>query len=61
MFVERRIGVRDLRQRRIFPTFGGQEVVEEATERLTEIDNGWLSVLAPKERHAFTAALRRFR
>jgi DNA-binding MarR family transcriptional regulator len=58
-YVTRELNVFDLRMRRVYPTFDGQQVVEEAAERLTELDRGWLSLLAPAERRAFTAVVRR--
>jgi DNA-binding MarR family transcriptional regulator len=58
-YVEREIDIRDLRRRRIWISRDGQEVVEEAAERLDGIDRAWLGALDKRERTAFTAALRR--
>jgi DNA-binding MarR family transcriptional regulator len=58
-YVERQIDVLDLRQRKIWLTSQGQVALEDATERLTEIDRGLLTGLEPHDRHLFTASLRR--
>ena len=58
-YIEREIDLRDLRRRRIWISRNGQEVVEEANERLNGVDKGWLSMLEPRERPGFTAALKR--
>jgi DNA-binding MarR family transcriptional regulator len=58
-YVERPISPRDLRVRRIFPTFPGQEVVEAARPRLDEVDRGWLSGIEAAGRPAFLAGLHR--
>jgi DNA-binding MarR family transcriptional regulator len=58
-YVERELDIRDLRRRRIWITYGGQAALEDAAQRLQEIDNGWLASLKPAERHQFTASLRR--
>ena len=59
-YVTREMNRLDLRKRRLWMTSPGQVVFEEAKERLTSIDTGWLSVLDPKGRPFFTAALRTF-
>jgi DNA-binding MarR family transcriptional regulator len=48
----------DLRRRRLWLTQPGRVVLEEAKERLTEIDRGWLSRIERHSRPFFTAALR---
>ena len=58
-YIEREIDIRDLRRRRIWISRDGQEVIEEATARLSAIDTGWLSMLDPRERQQFTSGLRR--
>jgi DNA-binding MarR family transcriptional regulator len=58
-YVERPINPRDLRLRRIFPTFPGQEVLEEAKPKIEAVDSGWLSAIDAPRRPAFVADLRR--
>ena len=58
-YVDRPISHRDLRVRRVFPSFPGQELVEAAKPRLAEADKGWLSAIEAEERPAFLAGLRR--
>jgi DNA-binding MarR family transcriptional regulator len=58
-YVERQTDIYDLRRRRIWISANAQRALEDATERLTDIDHGWLSSLAPFDRHCFTASLRR--
>jgi DNA-binding MarR family transcriptional regulator len=58
-YVERPIYQGDLRVRRIFPTFAGQELVEAAKVKMDEIERGWLSAIDARERPAFVAAVRR--
>jgi DNA-binding MarR family transcriptional regulator len=58
-YVDRPISPMDLRTRRIFLSFPGQEMVEAAKPRLDEVDTGWLSGIEAAERPLFLAALRR--
>jgi DNA-binding MarR family transcriptional regulator len=57
-YISREINRLDLRKRRLWISQPGQVVLEEAKERLTAIDNGWLSALDPHTRPFFTSALR---
>jgi DNA-binding MarR family transcriptional regulator len=57
-YVMREMNELDLRKRRLWISHPGRVVLEEAKERLTLIDAGWLSTLAPHARPFFTAALR---
>src|SRR4051812_13715897 len=58
-YIEREIDIRDLRRRKVWISGNGQQIVEEATERLSRIDAAWLRTLAPRDGRIFTAALRR--
>jgi DNA-binding MarR family transcriptional regulator len=58
-YVEREMDIMDLRRRRLWVSSQGQLALEDATERLTEIDRGLLGCLAPHDRHSFTASLKR--
>jgi DNA-binding MarR family transcriptional regulator len=59
-YVSRELNQLDLRKRRIWISWTAQQIVEDLTEQITKVDNGWLSPLEPRhERPAFVAALRR--
>jgi DNA-binding MarR family transcriptional regulator len=58
-YIEREIDIRDLRRRRIWISANGQQVVEEAAAQLSAVDGNWLRALEPRDRHVFTASLRR--
>jgi DNA-binding MarR family transcriptional regulator len=58
-YVVREMDIVDLRRRRLWVTSQGQLALEDANERLTQIDRGFLTGLEPRERHHFTAALNR--
>jgi DNA-binding MarR family transcriptional regulator len=58
-YVDREMDIVDLRRRRIWVTSEGRLALEDATERLTQIDRGLLTDLTPHDRHHFTASLRR--
>ena len=57
-YIEREIDIRDLRRRRIWISWNGQQIVEEAAERLNGVDAAWLRALDPRDRRIFAAALR---
>jgi DNA-binding MarR family transcriptional regulator len=57
-YVEREMDIVDLRRRRIWVTSEGRLALEDATERLTQIDRGLLTGLSSHDRHQFTATLR---
>jgi DNA-binding MarR family transcriptional regulator len=58
-YVSREMDYLDLRKRRLWISDGGQDLLERAAERITNVDNGWLSVLEPLRRSVFAASLRR--
>jgi DNA-binding MarR family transcriptional regulator len=58
-YVVREMDIVDLRRRRLWVTSQAQLALEDATERLTQIDRALLSRQAPHDRHQFTATLRR--
>jgi DNA-binding MarR family transcriptional regulator len=58
-YIMREMDIVDLRRRRIWVTSEGRIALEDAVERLTQIDRGLLTGMAPHDRHQFTASLRR--
>jgi DNA-binding MarR family transcriptional regulator len=58
-YVEREMNRMDLRKRRIWLSSNGQSVVEDAGERVAQVEKAWLAQLERAERIAFQAAVKR--